>query len=120
MLTDPQAIAYATVSKNLPAVSRGPSNSEYRLADTGGVIYDLITSHQFKKRNRVVVRLSRTSYSTDPLVPAQNIVAGMTATFTLDFPTVGLLPADAVDIGKALVDYLGTSGLLLKLANGET
>lgn len=119
MFSDPQSVTYATVAKSLPAIGRNDTQSEYKLNDAG-VVYQLRLSHQFKpNRNRVVARLQRDSAVTDPLVPAQNIVASMTATFTMDFPTVGLTPVDAQTLAKALVGWL-TDANVLKLANGET
>jgi hypothetical protein len=118
VLADPQTVTYAAAAKNLPAIGRSDSASEYKLNDAG-VVYDLILSHSFKTRNRVVARLRRDSAVTDPLIPAQNIVASMTATFTMDFPTAGLSATDAQALGKALVAWL-TDATLLKLANGET
>lgn len=118
MFADPQAVTYATVAKSLPAVGRNDSQSEYKLNDSG-TIYDLILSHQFKTRSRVVARLRRDSFASDPLVPANNILASMTATFTLDFGNVGLTATDAQNLGNALVAWL-TPANLLKLANGET
>lgn len=118
MLTDPQVITYATVGKSLPAIGRNESQSEYKLNDNG-TVYDLIVSHQFKTRNRVVARLQRIASSTDPLVPTQNILASATCTFTMDFPTVGFVPVDTQNLGNALVAWL-TSATLLKLVNGET
>lgn len=118
MFADPQSITYAAVAKSLPTIGRNDSQSEYKLNDSG-TIYDLTLSHQFKTRNRVVARLQRTSYASDPLVPAQNILAGMTCTFTLDFPNNGLTATDVQNLGNALVAWL-TSGNILKLVNGET
>lgn len=92
--------------------------SEYKLNDSG-IVYNLQLSHQFKARSRVVARLRRDSTVSDPLIPAQNIPGSMSATFTLDFPSAGLLPSDAQNLGNALVAWL-TSGNILKLANGET
>jgi hypothetical protein len=43
----------------------------------------------------------------------------MTATITVDFPTVGLTAADAVNLAKALRDWASDANLL-KLVNGET
>jgi len=118
MFADPQSVTYATVAKSLPAIGRTAELSEYKLNDTG-VIYDLTLSHQFKARNRAVARLRRDAFATDPIKPAQNILASMTATFTLDFPVSGYTAADAQALGNALVAWL-TSGNILKLANGET
>lgn len=118
MFSDPQSITYATVAKSLPAIGRTDVQSEYKLNDSG-VVYDLVLSHQFAKRNRVVARLRRDAFASDPLVPSQNILASATATFTMDFPTSGLTVVDAQNLGNALVSFL-TSSVLLKLANGET
>lgn len=119
MFADPQVVTYATVGKNLPAIARGDTQSEYRLYDTGGVVFDLILAHQFKARNRAIARLRRDVYAADPLVPAQNILASMTATLTVDFPLFGVTAADASNLVNALHDW-GTSALLLRLISGET
>jgi len=118
VFTDPQTLTYATVSKVLPAIGRNETQSEYKLNDSG-TVYDLILSHQFKARNRVVARLKRDVAATDPLIPAQNILASATCTFTMDFPNVGLLPADVQNLANCLIAHL-TSATVLKLVNGET
>lgn len=118
MFADPQSVTYATVAKSLPAIGRSANLSEYKLNDSG-VIYDLTLSHQFAKRNRAVARLRRDSYASDPVVPTQNILASMTATLTVDFPTIGLTAADAQNLAKALRDW-ATDSNILKLVNGET
>lgn len=118
MFSDPQTVTYSAVAKVLPAVSRGDTSSVYQLNDAG-VKYELTLSHSYAKRNRVVARLRRDAYAADPLVPAQNILAGATATFTIDFPNVGLLPADNVALVKALRDWL-IDATITKLVNGET
>lgn len=118
MFADPQSVTYSAVAKSLPAVGRNEVQSEYKLNDSG-VVYDLILSHQFGKRNRVVARLRRDSFSSDPLVPAQNILGSMTATLTVDFPTIGLTPSDAQLLAKALIGWASDANVL-KLVNGET
>lgn len=118
MFTDPQSVTYNTVAKSLPAISRSEEASTYALNDSG-VQYTLKLSHQFKGRNRVVARLQRDAYASDPLVPTQNILAGATATFTIDFPRIGMTPADAQSLAKALVGWLSDANVL-KLVNGET
>lgn len=118
MFADPQSVTYATVAKSLPAIGRNDTQSEYKLNDTTAV-FDLVLLHQFKTRNRVVARLRRDATSADPLVPAQNILASGTATFTVDFPSVGYTPTDAQNLAKALRDWLSDANIL-KLINGET
>lgn len=118
MFADPQSVTYATVAKSLPAIGRTDLQSEYKLNDAG-VVYDLTLSHQFKARNRVVARLRRDSFVADPVTPTQNLLASATVSFTIDFPNVGLAPADAQSLAKALVGWL-TDANILKLVNGET
>lgn len=118
MFSDPLTVTYATVAKVLPAIGRSDEQSQYKLNDTTQT-FGLSLSHQFKARNRVVARLRRDASSSDPLVPAQNILASATATFTLDFPNVGFGQVDVQSLGKALRDFL-TDANLLKLINGET
>lgn len=118
MFADPQSLTYATVAKSLPAIGRGESASEYKLND-GAAVYDLQLSHQFKARNRAVARLRRDAVVTDPLVPANSLVASMTATLTIDFPSSGLTPTDAQNLANCLVAW-ATSANILKLVNGET
>lgn len=118
MFTDPQTVTYATVAKSLPAISRGENQSEYKLNDAG-VIYSLTLSHQFAKRNRVSARLRRDSFADDPLVETNNVLASASVSFTIDFPTVGVLPTSAQDLAKALVGFL-SDATVLKLINGET
>lgn len=120
MLVDPQIITYATVNQTLPRVGHPtPSGSLYRLA-TGTVTQELLVTNAFKaQRNRVVTRYSRQSIVANPMNSQQSMLAGATATFTLDFPTAGLLPADVQSQGLALVGYL-TSARILQLIMGET
>lgn len=118
MFADPQSVTYNAVAKSLPAIGRTDVQSEYKLNDSG-VVYDLIISHQFKARNRAVVRLRRDAFVADVLVPTQNVAASMTATFTIDFPTTGYTTTDAQNLGNALVGWLSSANIL-KVVNGET
>jgi len=118
MFADPESVTYATVSKSLPRIGTSADQSTYFLND-GSASYQLVLSHSFKKRNRYVARLSRTSNVTDPLIPANSIVVSMAATFTLDLPLAGLTNTDAQNLGNALVGFL-TSSNILALAGGQT
>nr|QDH91457.1 MAG: hypothetical protein H4Bulk46879_000003 [Leviviridae sp.] len=119
MFSDPQSVTYATVAKSLPTIGRDGTSSEYRLNDSG-VVYDFTLSHQFKPaRTRAVARLQRDSFVANPVTPTQNVLASMTSTLTMDFPTAGLTPADAQSLATALVTW-ATPSNLLRLANGET
>lgn len=119
MLSDPQSITYASADKSLPAISRGTDSSVYAFNDSG-VDYTLTVSHAFAKRNRAIVRLTRSSYASDVLVPANSVLASMSVTLTMDWPVTGLSVADITNAANALVAYLGTSGLVGRIAGGET
>lgn len=118
MFSDPQSVTYNAVAKSLPATGRTDTQSTYYLNDSG-VQYTLLLSHQFKTRNRVVARLQRTAYASDPIVPAQNVLASATATLTIDFQNTGMTASDVQLLGKALVGWASDANLL-KLVNGET
>ncbi|DAD52157.1 coat protein [ssRNA phage Esthiorhiza.2_19] len=118
MFSDPVSITYATVAKSLARIGSTDTQSEYKLNDSG-VVYDLILSHQFAKRNRAVARLRRDAAVSDPIIPTQNILASMTASITVDFPTAGYTAADAQNLANALIAW-ATSANILKLINGET
>jgi len=66
-----------------------------------------------------VARLQRDAFASDPIVPTQNLLASMTATLTVDFPTTGLTAADAQNLANCLIAW-ATSANVLKLLNGET
>lgn len=118
MLADPQSVTYNTVAKSLVASSRGLDQSSYMLNDSG-TIYVLRTGHTFAKRNRVFARLQRDSYVADPFVPAQNVQAGMVATLSIDWSTIGFTASDPSYLAQALVDW-ATDATLAKLIAGET
>lgn len=118
MFADPQSVVYNAGTLSVPAIGRSELQSEYKL-NSSGVVYDLTLGHAFKTRNRVFARLRRDAYASDPIVPANNILASMTASFVIDFPTSGLTVADAVLLGRALRDW-ASDAKLLQLCNGET
>jgi hypothetical protein len=118
MLADPQSVTYSTVAKSLVKASSGVNQSEYRLNDSG-TLFVLRTGHTFSRRNRTFARLSRDAYVADPLVPANNMMAGMAATLSIDWSPIGLTATDAQNLAKALVAW-ASDATLLKLINGET
>lgn len=120
MFADPQSVTYATVAKSLVKIDNPPGSGVYGLNDSG-VVYNLALSHQLKAtgRNRVVSRLTRSAFAADVLVPAQNILASATSSFTLDFPSYGLTAADIQALGVAHVGWLSSANIL-RLIQGET
>jgi len=119
MFADPQSVTYNTVAKSLPRISAGIETSEYKLYDTSGVVYDLTLGHQFKTRNRVFAKLRRDAFASDPITPANNILASMSATLSCDFPQFGLTATDMGYLVAALTGW-ATGAQLAKLIQGET
>jgi len=119
VFADPQALTYNSVAKSLPAIGRNETQSEYKLSEDTGVVYDFVISHQFKARNRCVARLRRDAIVADPLNTGRSILASSSATFTVDRPASGFTLTDVQNLGKALRDWL-TDANILKMLNGET
>lgn len=119
MLSDPQSVTYAGATLSLPATGRTIDTSTYQVY-VSGVDYILTVQHKFAKRNRAVVRLQRSSFASDPLVPANSVLASMSATLTIDFPPTGLTISDASNLAAALLGFCGTSGLVARIVGGET
>lgn len=117
MFADPAVVTYNAVAKNLARTGTVADQSTYGLNDTG-VIYKLTLGHSSKARNRVFAKFERQAAVTDPLIPAQNIVIGASATVSIDFAPQ-MTSADAVLHAKAIRDFL-TDAFLLKLINFET
>lgn len=74
MLSDPLPIAASYVTAaDIPAISREPSKSVYRLT-VSGVTYTVSISHTTSSgRRRSLVRLDVTSLATDTYVPTQYV-----------------------------------------------
>jgi len=117
LFADPAVVTYNAVAKSLVRTGTEAEKSTYGLNDSG-VIYKMELGHSSKSRNRAYAKYQRTAAVTDPLIPAQNIAIGGTATFSVDFPSQ-MSAADVVLMAKALRDFL-TDAFLLKLANFET
>lgn len=117
MFADPAVVTYNAVAKSLVRTGTEAEKSTYGLNDSG-TIYKMDLGHTFKARNRVFGKFSRQAAVTDPLIPAQNIVIGASATLSIDFAPQ-MTAADAVLHAKALRDFF-TDAFLLKLVNGET
>lgn len=117
MFADPQSVTINAVAQSLPAVSRGPTASEYRKDDATVL---MTIGHQYKvDRNRFTIRLEQTKTAPDPLVASNNKVYGQTVYIVLDKPVVGYTNSEAQLLATALVTWC-TPANLLKVLGGET
>lgn len=117
MFADPQSITVATVAKSLPAVSRAPDSSVYKM-DTGD--YSLtISKARTGSRKRFAVRVDARKIAPDPLTASNNVEYTSTVILSMNMPFVGYTSAEIKDIALALTAW-ATSANLLKVLGEET
>lgn len=117
MFADPQSVTINAVAQSLPAVSRGPTTSEYRKDDASVL---MTIGHQYKTdRHRFTVRLDQTKTAADPLLSSNNKIYSQSVYIVLDKPAVGYNNSEAQLLATALTAWC-TSGNLLKVLGGET
>ncbi len=116
---DPTAINnLAGTSQNLPRTASGDGVGKWKSSDG---LYQFSVSHQYGKRNRHLVRYDYTAPVSDPLVPAQNIVASMSVYLVADVPPSGFTAVQEKALCDALIAYLtaGTGAKVTQLLGGE-
>lgn len=116
MFSEPQSVSISGSAKSLPRVSFG---------DRKGVFEDvagnrLTVSHTTGRRNRHIVRLDNTKTAVDPLLDGVSKEYSMSVQLLIDVPPVGFTAADQAAIAKAILDWAGTAGVLLKVTSGES
>jgi len=121
MFADPQSITFNAVAKSLPAVSRGMDSSIYQMTDGSAQTFRLTVGHQYKRRNRITVRLDMAKVVPDPLIPATSVQASASCYLVIDLPPAkNITDAEAVYMVTALKDWLATSTNISRTVNGET
>jgi hypothetical protein len=103
---DPQSITVNAVAQSMPRTGSGPLSGQFSTADG---VFTLEVSHQHGKRNRHVIRVTQTKTVTDPLVPAQNVIASMSTYVVVDAPTFGFSNTELKYVVDALSAYLAAS-----------
>lgn len=115
-LTDPQSITYSGNAKTLARTGLALSEGSFQTSD-GEFI--MTVRHDTSKRTRHVVQVRRTLIVADPLFPSQNQNVSYSASVTLDHPKNGVVAADVIALGNALVAW-ATSGNLTKIVGAES
>lgn len=115
---DPQSVTINGVATSLPRVSSGTDSGKFQTSD-GLVVMSISSS--YGKRIRRAVRLAQTKSSTDPIVPAQNLVASMSATLVVDVPLLGYTITEEKYIVDALTAWATASSgaKITQLLGGE-
>lgn len=115
-LADPQSVTVSGTATSLPRT--GLSLSEGSFADATGQIH-LTALHSSSRRTRHTVKLQKSVIVADPLVPSINQNVSYSAHIVLDLPKNGVVVADVVALGNALVAW-ATSANLTKICGGES
>lgn len=131
MLTEPIVLADDGTNRSLPRTGTSPNASNYSL-DAADLTHLLTVQHEGfsgdgssrRKRGsaaqipnkRIVLRYVR-GWTANPTGASQ--LVEVAATLTVAWPTI-LTAADAAARGLTIASLASTSGLLLKIANGET
>lgn len=115
---DPQSVTINAIANTLPRVSSGTNGGTFQ-KDDGTV--KMIVSHQYGRRTRRTIRIDHKKTSSDPLVPANNIVSSMSTFLVVDVPLVGYTTAEVKQIVDGLVAYLTASSgaKVTQLLGGE-
>lgn len=118
MLTDPQSLTINGVATSFPTVTRGDSKSVYRVA---GGDYELVTSSNFGKRDRILARLNQTKTAADPL-SAVNAEVSQSVYVVLDRPAWGFTSDETEYLVAALSTWLTANACAIteRLISGET
>lgn len=102
---DPQSVPYST-PVSAPRTGSGLSSGSFSNAD-GTVTLEV--SHDRKKRNRHMIKLTHTKSVTDPLVPANSTPTSLSVHLVVDAPVFGWTAAEQLDEVKALIGSLSAS-----------
>lgn len=118
---DPISITVAPASAvNLPRVSVGDDESEYRSSDG---LLEVIASHSYGKRTRRMIRLNTRKIAADVFRPSENVEHSMSVYVVFDLPGKGeYSPTEALEAWKGLNTFLtaGSHAVVVKGLGGES
>lgn len=114
-LADPQSVTISGSAKSLPRIGQSLSEGLFQTAD-GDVI--MTVRHDSSRRTRHIVKLQKSLIVADPLFPSQNQTVSYSCAVTLDHPKNGVVAADVIALGNALIAW-ATSANLTKVVGGE-
>lgn len=114
-LADPQSLPTDPAT---PLSRIGSEMGKFQSEDTTN---DLLVTHSFPSngRRRHVIRVGNRKIATDPLLPSQNREYSIACTFTIDHPAQGYSATEVAEFAEVVQTYLGTSGLLPAVVQGQ-
>jgi len=125
MLSDPQTLIVNANTLSVPAIGRGLDSSVYKLGTsvtnfTGECT--LTVSHQYKRRNRFVVRLDFNTNTADPFVPANYVRTSASVYVVIDVPADNTIPytTTVAYMVTALADWLKAGTHTADVIGGST
>lgn len=115
-LADPQSITYSGNAKSLARTGLALFEGSFQTADGEFV---MTVRHDSSRRTRHIVKVQRTLIVADPLFPTQNQSISYSASLNLDHPKNGVVAADVIALGNALVAW-ATSANITKVVGAES
>lgn len=103
---DPQSTTIGASTTSLPRTGSGLTSGSFSNAD-GTVVLEV--SHDRKKRNRHMIKLTQTKTVTDPLVPANSAPTSLSVHMVVDVPSFGWTATEQLDVVKGLMGTLSAS-----------
>lgn len=119
MYTDPLAnVTINAVAQVLPRVRTDLYSAEYEKAD--GLVKVTISHTNNGKRRRHLWKISQTKTTSDPFIPAQNVVVSSSVHIVVDEPIAGFDDTELGYLVASLTAWLGASTNAARLIGGES
>lgn len=118
MFTEPQSVTIDAVPISMPRTSSADNSGKFMASDRA---HKLEVNHQYGRRERHQIRLTKDSLVANPLISGQNVNQSMSVYVVIDVP-IGYDTAAAKKVVDGFVSYLAaTSGAAVtKLLGGES
>jgi hypothetical protein len=103
---DPQSTTIGATTFSMPRTGSGLTSGSFATSD-GNVTMEV--SHDRRKRNRHLIKLSQTKTVTDPLIPANSAPTTISVHLVADVPPFGWTATEQLDAIKGLIGTLSAS-----------
>lgn len=117
--SDPLTITLSGTPITLPRTSVGDDEAEYT---SGDGLVQLLSSHDYGKRTRRMVRINTSKLSADPFKPSENVKVSMSNYIVFDLPPAGYTAAEALAVYTGFFTLLQANSavMITKLLGGES
>lgn len=119
---DPVVLILSGQNKSLALTGRGPNSAEYHLLEGTSSLHLITRQNPETKggRRRAIANLQREAVVANSLEAGTSYPASYSVQLSVDFPGIGVVPADIEALVGAMIVWLQTTGVVGKLLNGET